>query len=272
MLSDYHLHTPLCLHAEGHPREYAAQAVKAGLSEIGFSDHNPMAHYFDDWRMLIGDFPRYLEMVDEARADFPALPVRLGLECDYIEGRETWTDEQSKMANFDYLIGSVHYIAPGWDVDNPKHLSRWRESGMVLEIWERYWQLYVQMIRRRQFDFYAHPDLPKKFGLRPAGDLRRFYEPAIQALVDTNGVFEVSTAGLRKDCREMYPSREFLTLAFEAGVPIVISSDSHAPNEVVIHIDQALALVREVGYRTSVRFHQRQRSEVALPEIWPLHP
>ena len=143
---------------------------------------------------------------------------------------------------------------------------------MVLEIWERYWQLYVQMIRRRQFDFYAHPDLPKKFGLRPAGDLRRFYEPAIQALVDTNGVFEVSTAGLRKDCREMYPSREFLTLAFEAGVPIVISSDSHAPNEVGIHFDQALALVREVGYRTSVRFHQRQRSEVALPEIWPLHP
>ena len=272
MLSDYHLHTPLCLHAVGHPREYAAQATQLGLAEIGFSDHNPMAHFFDDWRMLIGDFPRYLEMVEETRVEFPSLPVRLGLECDYIEGRESWTDEQAKMADFDYLIGSVHYIAPGWDVDNPKHLSRWRESGMVEEIWDSYWKLYAKMIRGRQFDFYAHPDLPKKFGLRPEGDLRHYYEPTIQALVDTNGVFEVSTAGLRKDCREIYPSREFLTMAFEAGVPIVISSDSHAPGEVGIHFDQALALVREVGYRTSVRFHRRQRYEVALPDVWPSIP
>ena len=129
MLADYHLHTPLCLHAEGHPREYAAQAVSQGLAEIGFSDHNPMPEYFDDWRMPISDFPRYLEMVDEARADFPQLPIRLALESDYIEGREAWTDEQAGMAPFDYLIGSVHYIAPGWDVDNPKHLSRWKNAA-----------------------------------------------------------------------------------------------------------------------------------------------
>ncbi len=270
MLADYHLHTPLCFHAEGHPREYAAQAVAQGLAEIGFSDHNPMPEHFDDWRMPISDFPRYLDMVAEARTEFPNLPIRLALECDYIEGREAWTDEQAKMADFDYLIGSVHYIGVGFEIDNPAHLSRWRNAGAVEEIWGRYWQLYAQMIRRRQFDFYAHPDLPKKFGLRPAGDLRPYYEPVIQALADTKGVFEVSTAGLRKDCREIYPNREFLEMAFSAGIPIVISSDSHAPGEVGIHFDQALALVREVGYRTTVRFQQRQRIEVPLPETWPV--
>jgi histidinol-phosphatase (PHP family) len=270
MLADYHLHTPLCLHAEGHPRKYAAQALTSGLAEIGFSDHNPMPEYFDDWRMPIADFPRYLDMVEEARANFPALPIRLALECDYLEGREAWTDEQANSADFDYLIGSVHYIAPGWDVDNPKHLSRWRDAGAVEEIWSRYWKLYAQMIRRQQFDFYAHPDLPKKFGLRPCGDLRPYYEDTIQALADTNGVIEVSTAGLRKDCREMYPSREFLDMAFAAKIPIVISSDSHAPGEVGIHFDQALSFVREVGYRSSVRFRKRQRIEVPLPETWPV--
>lgn len=272
MLADYHLHTPLCLHAEGHPREYAAQAVSQGLAEIGFSDHNPIPEFFDDWRMPISDFPKYLEMVEEARASFPELPIRLALECDYLEGRENWTDEQAKMADFDYLIGSVHYIAPGWDVDNPKHLSRWRDAGAVEHIWQRYWQLYEQMISRQQFDFYAHPDLPKKFGLRPAGDLRPYYEPTIQALADTKGVIEVSTAGLRKDCREMYPCRQFLEMAFTANIPIVISSDSHAPSEVGIHFDQALSLVREVGYRNSVRFVKRQRIEVPLPETWPVTP
>ena len=269
VLSDYHLHTPLCLHAEGHPREYAAQALSLGLAEIGMSDHNPMPEHFDDWRMPISDFPRYLEMVEEARADVPQIPIRLALECDFLAGGEHWIEKQALMADFDYLIGAVHYIAPGWDVDNPKHLSRWRDSGAVEHIWEQYWKLYEQMIRTRLFDFYAHPDLPKKFGLRPAGDLRRYYEPTIQALVDTKGVFEVSTAGLRKEVREIYPSRDFLEMAFAAGIPVVISSDSHAPGEVGVHFDQALALVRDVGYRSTVRFKGRQRTEVPLPESFP---
>ena len=37
MLFDYHMHTPLCGHATGHPREYAAEAVRKGIGEIGFS-------------------------------------------------------------------------------------------------------------------------------------------------------------------------------------------------------------------------------------------
>lgn len=269
MLADYHLHTPLCLHAEGHPRDYATQAEALGLAEIGFSDHNPMPEFFDNWRMPLADFPRYLDMVAEARADHPSLPIRLGLECDYLAGRESWIEQQAQMTDFDYLIGSVHYVGTGWAVDDPGHLSQWKAEGAVEDIWSRYWKLYEQMIRTRLFDFYAHPDLPKKFGLRPAGDLRSYYEPVIQALVDTGGVFEVSTAGLRKDCRELYPAREFLDLAFSAGVPIVISSDSHAPGEVGIHFDQALAAVREAGYRSTVRFKGRQRIEVPLPETFP---
>jgi histidinol-phosphatase (PHP family) len=67
MLADYHTHTPLCLHAEGHPKEYAQQALASGLTEMGISDHNPMPEFFDDWRMLLSDWPRYLELVDEAR-------------------------------------------------------------------------------------------------------------------------------------------------------------------------------------------------------------
>ncbi|MFZ4595668.1 MAG: PHP domain-containing protein, partial [Verrucomicrobiaceae bacterium] len=50
MLADYHLHTPLCRHAEGHPSAYAGQAEALGLAEIGFSDHNPMPEFFDNWR------------------------------------------------------------------------------------------------------------------------------------------------------------------------------------------------------------------------------
>ena len=270
MLTDYHTHTPLCLHATGNPVDLAARAVELGLAELGISDHNPMPEYFDDWRMLISDFPAYLALVEEARERYPQLPVRLGLECDYLEGRESWIEETASMAEWDYLIGSVHYLAPGWDMDNPKHLSRWKTEADVEEIWSAYWKLYERCIRSQMFDFYAHPDLAKKFGLRPTGDLRRYYEPVIQALVDTGAVMEVSTAGLHKEVAEIYPAQGMIEMAFAAGVPVVINSDAHAPGEVGRDFDKALTAVRAAGYRETVRFCKRERSVVPLPETWPV--
>ncbi len=269
MLTDYHTHTPLCLHAEGHPREYVGRARRLGMAELGLSDHNPMPEHFDEWRMPISDFPKYLEMVDEARSENPGFPVRLGLECDFLEGREEWIEQTAAMADWDYLIGSVHYISPEWAIDDPKHLSRWKNAADVEQIWAAYWRAYEKCIRSGLFDFFAHPDLAKKFGFRPSGDLRRYYEPVIQALADTKGVMEVSTAGLRKEVREIYPSREMLDMAFAAGVPIVINSDAHKPSEVGQDFGQALRLVREAGYRTTVRFEKRRRIEAPLPEAWP---
>lgn len=263
MPPDYHTHTPLCKHAVGHPREYAARAAELGLPELGLSDHSPMREYFDDWRMAWEEFPAYLEMVEEARSTHPNLPIRLGLEVDYLQGGEAWVEELARAADFDYLIGSVHYIAPGWDVDNPKYISRFTE-GNVDEIWAIYFQLYEKAIRSRLFDFMGHPDLPKKFGFRATGDLRRFYEPVIQALVDTNTAFEINTAGLRKDVREMYPARQFLEMAHAAGVPLLINSDAHAPGEVGADFAQAVQLAREVGYTHSARFEKRHRTLAPL--------
>lgn len=269
MLTDYHTHTPLCRHAEGDPIDYARHAQSIGLAEFGLADHNPMPTPLDEWRMALDELPRYLELVQAAREGVPDLPIRVGLECDYLEGQEAWTDETAQLADWDYLIGSVHYIHDGIAVDDPEYLSRWGNRMTVEEMWGTYWRLYEKMIRARQHDFFAHPDLAKRFCLRPAGDLRRYYEPVIQALVDTGAALEVNTAGLRKDVREIYPAREMLELAFSAKVPILINSDAHVPTDVGADFGQALALVRSVGYRSTVRFEKRRRIEVALPEKWP---
>ena len=243
-----------------------------GLAEIGLSDHNPMPDFFDDWRMLIADLPKYLEWVEEARLELPEFPIRLALECDFLDGQESWIEKTTRLADWDYLIGSVHYIYQGCAVDDPKHLSRWKSEADIEEMWAVYWRLYEGCIRSKMFDFHAHPDLAKGFGVRTAGDLRRYYEPVIQALVDTGGIMEVSTAGLRKDVREIYPAREMLEMAFAGGVPIVINSDAHTPGDVGADFDKALQLVRSVGYASTVRFKGRVREVVPLPESWPLHP
>lgn len=262
-LADYHTHTPLCRHAEGWPSDYARVAIERGLDELGIADHSPMPEYFDDWRMHIEEFPGYLDLVAEARAAFPRLPIRLGMEVDFIAGHEPWIEQLAGMTEWDYLIGSVHYIAPGWDVDNPKHLSRFEERP-VAEIWQLYFTAYEQCIRSGLFDFVAHPDLPKKFGHRPPGDLRPFYEPVITALAETGVAFEINTAGLRKPVGECYPSLEFLQMARNAGVGLLINSDAHAPQEVGAGFDTAVALAKQAGYTETLRFERRKRRAVPL--------
>src|SRR5262245_61176315 len=69
--ADYPRRTPLCRHATGEPIELASQAVKLGLKEIGFSEHNPMIRDdWDEWHMLQRDFDTYIENVQKARRAF----------------------------------------------------------------------------------------------------------------------------------------------------------------------------------------------------------
>ncbi len=220
---------------------------------------------FDDWRMARADLPRYVEMVTAAATAAAPFPVRLGLECDYIAGQEKWIEELASLAPWDYLIGSVHYLAPGWDVDNPRWIGRFNASpAAVEEIWQLYWQAYERCVASGLFDFVAHPDLVKKFGHRPAGDLRRFYEPVIAAAVRSGTAIEVSTAGLRKPVAELYPAAQFLELAHAAGVPVVINSDAHRPEEAGQDFDHAAAAVRAAGYTATVRFCRRERTLAPL--------
>lgn len=260
--ADYHLHTPLCKHAVGLPTEYAARAVELGLPEIGFSDHSPMPSVHDNWRMLIDEFPTYLKIIETARAAYPQMPIRLGLEVDYFESGESWIAHLAQLAKWDYLIGSVHYLGD-WAMDDPALVRRFGERP-VEETWERYWSLFGKAARSGHFDIMAHPDLVKKFGHIPKGNLDRYYEPALQAVLEAGVAIEINTAGLFKDVREMYPARRFLEMAGEAQVPLVISSDAHEPDHVGREFSQAANLARECGFSELQRFCGRIRVPVSF--------
>lgn len=261
MLTDYHTHTPLCKHAEGTPEEFVRAAKRAGLAEYGVADHAPMPEEpFDDWRMSRADLPEYIDWIEAARAvGGRDLPVRAGLECDWISGIEGWTENLASLYEWDYLIGSVHYLGGKWDFDNPLWIPRW-EKVNVEEVWTEYWKIYADMAASGLFDILGHVDLVKKFGYIPPGDLRRFYDPVIEAIKKGGAVLEINTAGWSKPCREAYPSLEFLQLSREADIPLIINSDAHAPEEIGQNFDKARDLALEGGYTEVVRFSRRQRT------------
>ena len=260
--ADYHLHTPLCRHATGEPGDYAARAVAIGLTEIGFSDHSPMPRdNFDDWRMRADQLDEYVAKVRKAQKDFPQLTIRLALEVDYLPGYEDWIRGLAARHPWDYLIGSVHYVSDSWVIDDPRKLSEWKHRN-TNEVWSAYFDRLTMAAETGFFEIIGHVDLPKKFGHRPPQDCMALYEKFLNASKKHNCAIELNTAGLRKDCREIYPSRQILELAFQKGVPITFGSDAHAPGEVGMNFAEAIRLARGIGYQDCCRFTQRKRQMV----------
>jgi histidinol-phosphatase (PHP family) len=255
---DYHMHTPLCHHAVGEPVDYARRAVEIGLTEIGFSDHSPMRQdNFDNWRMNSSQLDEYVAKVRLAQKEFPQLTIRLALEVDYLPGHEDWIRELAGRHPWDYFIGSVHYVSDSWDIDNPAKLSEWKKRD-AFEVWSAYFERLTLAAESKLFEIIGHVDLPKKFGHRPTRDCTPLYEKFLDAAKKNNCAIELNTAGLRKDCKEIYPSRQILELAFQKGVAITLGSDAHAPDEVGLNFAEAINLARAVGYQECRRFAKRQ--------------
>lgn len=265
MPADYHTHTPLCFHAEGEPEQYIDAAIAAGLIEYGISDHAPVTtKFFDDWRMLDSDMPKYLDWIERAKAHAgERISVRCGLECDWLPGCQPWIESLRTRHDWDYLIGSVHYLGDNWDFDNPKWLGKWADTDVDL-VWQKYWDTYIAMADSGQFDILAHPDLIKKFGYRPTGDLSRYYEPVVDAIAASGAIIELNTAGWHKPCAEQYPHSQFLELARDGGIDLIISSDAHAPAEVARDFAKAIEVAKSAGYLETTLINQGQRSYQAI--------
>jgi len=258
------MHTPLCRHATGEPTELAAQAVRLGLREIGFSDHNPMKRDdFDEWRMFESDLDRYVESVQQARRDHPQLTIKLALEVDFIPGYEDWIRDLAARHPWDYLIGAVHYVSESWALDNPEKLSEWRHRD-AFEVWSAYFERLTLAAASGLFEIIAHADLCKKFCFYPQQDCTPLFAKFLEAANRHGVAMELNTAGLRKDCREIYPSPRMVHLAKQAGVAIMFGSDAHAPGEVGMNFAEAVALAKSAGYTNYCRFKQRRREEVEL--------
>jgi histidinol-phosphatase (PHP family) len=262
--ADYHMHTPLCRHAKGEPTELAARAVALGFEEIGFSDHNPMPQDdFDDWRMRNDQLDAYVAAVEIARRDHPKLIIRLALEVDYIPGYEGWVRDLAARHTWDYLIGAVHYVSDSWAIDNPVKLAEWKHRDPY-EVWSAYFDRLTMAAESGLFDIIAHADLCKKFSIYPRQDCTPLFKAFLETAARKNVAMELNTAGLRKDCKEIYPSPQIVRMAREMGVPITFASDAHAPGEVGMNFEDAITLARDAGYTRCCRFEKRVRREVPL--------
>lgn len=258
-LVDYHIHTRLCGHATGEPRDYVRSAIRKGLSEIGFADHMPLLRMRDDrLTMAPDDLPRYVKLIEDLRDSTDDLQIRLGIEMDYFPEQmdEIW--EAASDFEFDYVYGAVHYI-DGWGFSDSRYLSSYQGRDPD-ETYESYFDLFCRAARDGGFDIMAHPDLVKKHGIRTELPVEEMYENAATALREADVAIEINTSGLRKTALEPYPTLGFVRVCAENRVPVTLGSDAHAPDQVGMDFDIALDLLTRAGITEIATFEGRKRT------------
>ncbi len=249
IISDYHMHTPLCGHAVGLPSEYVEQAIKKGLKEIGFTDHAPLVSHADPKiTMSFEQLPFYHAMIEDVKKRYAKkIKVLVGIEADFLAGYEEKTKAILNSYPYDYVIGSVHFMGK-WGFDDPAERKAWSEKD-VNRVYRDYHELLRQAAQSKLFDYMAHVDLVKKFGHRPNADMTGEVEKTAKVFKETGMVVEINTSGLRKPVKEIYPSLDYLRIYCRAGVPLTFGSDAHDPKDVGKDFDEGLVLAKAAGYK-----------------------
>jgi histidinol-phosphatase (PHP family) len=269
VLTDYHVHlrpdervnTPEEFFTAANAERYREAATERGITELGVAEHiYRFRQALDVWqhpfwqRYAVDDLDDYCEFVRDET------DMRLGIEADFVPGREDRMASLLESRDWDYVVGSVHFV--GDDSLDTEDFSIWLKTESPERIWKRYFDALTASAQSGLFDILAHPDLVKVWGPDrpvPEGDLRRFYYPVVEAIADLDIALEVSTAGWRKPVAEIYPAPAFLEMAVDAGMPLALSSDAHTPDILGHEYERAVELLDSLGVKDIAVFENRQR-------------
>jgi histidinol-phosphatase (PHP family) len=253
MLVDYHIHA--AAHGEyQYTYEwlncFVEKALSQGINEIGFSEHD---EYLDRIKP---------ELIQQINQQHRGINVRLGLEIDFIPGRNEEIRRLISAYDFDYILGSVHFIS-GWGFDHPDE-RHFFEQKDIDEVYRDYFDLVAGAAQSRLFDVMSHLDLVKVWGHRPRSPVSNIVEPVLQGIKQEGLVIEINSSGLRKPVAEIYPAFSIIERMAAMGIAVTMGSDAHHPDQVGYELAETAQLLKRAGYRKMIKFISRQKVQVDL--------
>ena len=110
-MQNFNLHTH-SIYSDGksQPREIVEEAVRQGLTTLGFSEHSPLP--FDNtFSVKSADMPRYVAEIAQLKEEFKdKIDIYCALEADYLTGVSEPFAVTKEKYHLDYLIGGVHLV------------------------------------------------------------------------------------------------------------------------------------------------------------------
>ncbi|HOA78785.1 MAG: histidinol-phosphatase [Bacilli bacterium] len=235
---DAHVHIEFGEYAIEYIERMVDKAREKGITEIWVLDHtHKFLEFKPVYEIIRSDaFNRawydrkrpipladFLELASSVKKRSYPVTVKFGLEVCYFEEKEEELRGILREHDFDFLIGSVHFI-DGFGFD----LSRKNWEGKdVNRLYRRYYEITESLIKSGLFTALGHPDAIKLFEKYPDYPLADAYR-RVAALLKERGMATENNSGLSR-YGFPYPglNPEFLRILKETGVVINRASDAH---------------------------------------------
>ncbi len=237
-VSNFHTHNYLCGHAGGTVCDYVAVAIRNGLSVIGISDHCTSPIGGEGYMTLCDLDKEYLPQFDEARRLYgDGIRILSGVEIEYFGGHD---DDYSRALNkIDYLVlGQHEYMFNGRrcnsftdGVDEPNVAAYFQNASAGL--------------RTGYFSVFAHPDLIFYRQPTVTAKMADSFSDAVRTAAENGVAMELNANGIRNHGFR-YPSDLLIELCKAHGANVVVSSDSHSPDE---FIDEPFLRLLDYAYK-----------------------
>lgn len=251
MLCNIHTHSVFC-DGENTPEELVLTALNKGFSTIGFS-----SHAFTDFGEPFGidDIDGYLKEINRLKLKYNKdIQIYLGIEEDALS-------PIVNRNNFDFIIGSHHYIKTD-DKILPIDLS-YADFKMcaslfnnVTDFAENYYKTFCEYIKKYKPQIIAHFDLITKFDEQDNGFLlnnkgyNKVAESYLKSVINTDCLFEVNTGAIARGYRTSpYPAENLLYLIFKEGGRVIISSDCHEASKLDFYFEETKQLLKDIGFK-----------------------
>lgn len=226
--ANYHTHTTRCGHAVGSDESYLLSAIKAGYTEIGFSDHTPWPYasgYRATMRMQPKELEGYVQSVRKLKEKYQdKITVRLALECEYFPDYMNWLKDTARRYEMDYLILGNHFY-PSDEVCG--YFGEGQKSVRKLSLYAEGCALGLET---GLFSYLAHPDIfmrgQKEFGENERSLSREICRMANKAKVAL-GYNLAGALVAQKTGRPGYPDRRFWEIAAREGCTALVEADAH---------------------------------------------
>ena len=251
--ADFHIHTCYC-DGKNTPEDIVNEAISRGMKKLGFSGHAYVS--FEKGACMSPEETReYINEINRLKRKYEGqIKILLGTECDYFS--------EINSSDYDYIIGSVHYVFQDGKYLSVDHTPEFFVSLLhecnddPYEVCEKYYALVADVVNKTNADVIGHFDLVTKFNERynffDENDQRYINatNKALDALLKTGKPFEINTGAISRGWRTSpYPSRRILEYIAANDGSVILSSDSHQKETLMYKFDECLKLVDELGLK-----------------------
>ena len=270
-LANYHTHSLYC-DGKSTLEEHVREAEKCGLLQLGFSSHSSVP-FENNFAISEEKIPEYVREIDQLQQK-TNIKLLKSLECEFVPGVTKNFDVWHTTYHLDYVIGGVHLVRQPngndlWFIDGSKQETY--DNGLrnlfnndIKAAVTAFWEQTFEMIETQHLDIIAHFDKIKmhnrdRFFTEDESWYKLLADKAIQLIKKHDVIIEVNTRGLyKKRCDHFYPSTELLMKARKADIPVIISSDAHKAEELMLFVPEAIAELQRCGFDHTARFNEEK--------------